>query len=151
MNNLTTQPLDREDMRASLAAEIAVGLLPLPDILKRFDMTSSQLKMLLKEPSFKAMIKQFKQEWYEAANSKERIRLKAAIMVEENLLELHRIFNDIELNPAARLDAFKQMTTLADVQPKKDATDSGPKFNLTLNLGNESKPVTIDAVAAEEE
>ena len=148
MNQITTTPLDSNHLRASLAAELAVGLLPLPDILKRFDMTSEQLRQLLKVPEFRGMVSQYKREWHEAANAKERIRLKAAVMVEENLIELHRIFNDIELNPTARMDAFKQMTNLADVQPSKDASASGPRFNLTLNLGNDS-PVTIDAEAIE--
>lgn len=139
-----------ENLRASLASELAIGMLPIPDILKRFGMTTVQLKQLLRDQTFKNMVKQFKAEWHEASNSKERIRLKAAIMVEENLVELHRIFNDIEMNPSTRLEAFKQMTTLADVQPRHTGPDnSGPKFNLTLNLGDTSKSLTIDAVAEE--
>ena len=149
MNEIATKPVSSDDMRAALAAELAVGILPLPDILKRFDMTSAELKVLMKDANFKQMVSQFKREWNEASNSKERVRIKAVIMVEENLLELHSIFNDIELNPSARLDAFKQMVSLADVAPKTNAPDSGPKFNLTLNLGSSREPVTIDATTVD--
>lgn len=151
MTTQLSQPIvDLKHLQASLAAELAVGLLPVPDILRRFKLTRDQLKLMLKDHQFKQMIVQFKREWHDAANAKERIRLKAALMVEENLLMLDQIFNDLELNPQARLDAFKQMVTLADVAPKADAAQTGPKFNLTLNLGNDSKPVTIDAEAVSE-
>ena len=147
MNTIATTPVSMDDAGAALAAELAVGLLPLPDVLKRFDISKDQLKLLLKDQQFKSMVRQFKHEWHAASNAKDRIKLKAAMMVEENLLELHRLFLDIELNPTARLDAFKQMTVLADVQPKKDAPDSGPRFMLTLNLAGEGsdQSLTIDA------
>lgn len=138
--------VDMNDSSAALAAELAVGLLPIPDILKRFGKTSAQLKQLLRDPHFRGMVKQFKRDWNEASNAQERIRLKAALMVEENLLQLHTLFNTQDLSPVARMDAFKQMVQLADVAPKKDET-AGPKFHLTLNLGDTNDSLTIDANA----
>ena len=105
------------------------------------------MQQLLQEQGFRNMVKQFKSEWLAASNSKERIRLKAAVMAEHNLLVLHDIVNDMELNPNARLEAYKQITALADVQPKKDVAEGGPRFNLTLNFGDGKQPMTIDAEA----
>jgi hypothetical protein len=139
--------MSSEDMRASLASELAVGLLPIPDILKRFQMTSADLKLLMKQPAFRKMVSQYKREWSDASNAKERIRIKAAIAAEEGLLTLYEIFKDLELNPSARLEAYKQITNLADVAPKKDVQDTGQHFNLTLNLGDTGKPITINAEA----
>ena len=145
MTELAQPLVNLQQVQASLAAELAVELLPVEEILKRFDLTAGQLRVMLKDPQFRSMIKQFRQEWHEAANAKERIRLKASLMVEDNLLELHALFNSIDVNPTSRLEAFKQMTQLADVLPSKESTYSGPKFNLTLNLGQGAEPVTIDA------
>lgn len=141
--------VDLDHMQATLAAEIGVGLLPLPDILKRFELTKDQLKLMLKDPQFRNMVRQFKREWNEASNSKERIRLKAALMVEDNLLALHQMFNNIDMNPGARLDAFKHMVNLADVTPRQEEA-TGPKFQLTLNMGEQTKPVTIEAESIDE-
>ena len=140
-----TPSLGINDLHASLAAELAVNLLPVPVVLKRFGMTRQELGHLLKDKSFKRMISQFKQEWENTSNSKERIRLKASLAVEEGLVEIFRIFKDVENAPTARLEAYKQLTQLADALPKKDELAVGPTFKLTMNLGGDRLPVTIDA------
>ena len=144
MNQIASSSLTSDDIEARVALELAIGIQPVADIIKQFSLTKAQMQQLLQEQGFRNMVKQFKSEWLAASNSKERIRLKAAVMAEHNLLVLHDIVNDMDLNPNARLEAYKQITALADVQPKKDAVESGPKFNLTLNLGGD-QTVTIDA------
>lgn len=132
---------------AALAAELGANLLPLPEILRRFDLTGHALKVLLKDQQFRMMVKDFKREWNSPMSAKDRIKLKALLMVEDNLLELHTIFNDMKLNPTARMDAFKMMTELSDAKPKKD-TPEGSKFSLTLNLGpHTTEPFEISAEA----
>jgi orotate phosphoribosyltransferase-like protein len=133
---------------AALAAELGAELLPVPEILKRFDMSADTLRHLLKKDAqFRSMIKDFKREWNSPMSAKDRIKLKALLMVEDNLMELHRIFNNMDLNPTARMDAFKMMTELSDAKPKKEAPD-GAKFSLTLNLGpHATEPYEISAEA----
>jgi len=133
---------------AALAAELGANLLPLPEVMKRFKVDKAQLKTLLNNGQFRMMVQDFKREWGSPMSAKDRIKLKALLMVEDGLLELHRIFNNIDLNPTARLDAFKQMTELSDAKPKKDMLDQGAKFSLTLNLGpHTTKPFEISAEA----
>jgi hypothetical protein len=130
---------------AALAAELATKLLPLPEIIKRYDLTPAQLKDLLRDQQFRHMVNEFRREWHSPLSARERVRLKSSLAVEDGLIELYRIFKDLDYTPSARLDAFKQLVGLADMQPKKDAVESGPSFSLTLNLGGESRTVTIDA------
>ena len=137
-------------MQAKLAFELAVNIMPVQNILTQFGISKSDLKSLLQDHAFRNMVAQFKQEWNSATSAKDRVRLKAAVMVEENLLHLNDIFRDMDINPTSRLEAFKQMVVLADHAPKKDAAESGPKFNLTLNFGGD-KSVTIDADAVIED
>ena len=141
--------LDQPQM-AALAAELGAELLPTTEILKRFDLTEDALKHLLRnDAQFRMMIKDFKREWNSPMSAKDRIKLKALLMVEDNLISLHTMFNNINTNPTARMDAFKQMVTLADAAPKKDVLGDGPKFNLTLNLGAHAcEPFTISAEAS---
>ena len=142
-----TSTLDLPKM-AALAAELGAELLPVGEILKRFDLEAGQLRHLLKnDAQLRMMIKDFKREWNSPMSAKDRIKLKALLMVEDNLMELHRIFNQADINPTARMDAFKMMTELSDAKPKKEAPDSA-KFSLTLNLGaHRTEPFEISAEA----
>lgn len=136
---------------AKLAADIAAKLLPLKEILKNHGITGAELKILLGSQQFRHQITDFRREWNSPLSAKDRVRLKTSLMVEDALPELYTMFYDTDLAPAARLDAFKKMVDLADMAPKAtDNAHQGPKFSLTLNLGNDNqKSVTIDATAEE--
>ncbi len=139
-NNLST---------AALAAELATRLYPVVDTLKRFGLTADQLKHLMTDPQFRHQIKEYRREWSSPLSAKERVKVKASLMVEDGLLELHHIFHDVAMNPQARLDAFKQAVNLADMQPKANAQEVGPSFKFIIELGssdNQKREVVIDAV-----
>lgn len=138
--------LDQPKM-AALSAELGANLLPLEEVLKRFGLTIGNLKDLLRNPQFRHMVKEFKREWNSPMSAKDRIKLKALLMVEDNLLTLHTLFNNAATNPTARLSAFDAMVKLADAAPKVTAPEGGGnKFHLTLNLGaHQATPFTIDA------
>lgn len=143
----TVSSLELPEM-AALAAELGANLLPLPEVMRRFEIDPPTLKKLLADPQFRHMVKDFKRDWNSPMSAKDRIKLKSLLMVEDGLIELHKIFHNMDLNPAARMDAFKQMTELADAKPKKDALPEGSKFNLTLNLGpHATEPFEISAEA----
>ncbi len=132
---------------AALAAELGAKLLPTLEVLNRFSLTQADLSALLKDPQFRHMVADFRREWNSPMSAKDRIKLKALLMVEDNLLTLHTLFNNVQTNPVARLSAFKQMVDLADAAPKQaSGGGEGSKFSLTLNLGaHVSTPFTIDA------
>lgn len=138
--------LDQPKM-AALAAELGAKLLPTEEILKRFGLDVIDLRKLLQDPQFRHMVSDFRREWNSPMSAKDRIKLKALLMVEDNLLTLHTLFNNAQTNPTARLSAFDQMVKLADAAPKKEGIEGGGGgFHLTLNLGpHATKPFTIDA------
>jgi hypothetical protein len=139
------------DDRAALAAELATRLLPVPEVMKRYNMTTAELTTLLADSQFKNMVRDFRREWESPMSARERVKLKSSLAVEDGIVELYRIFKDLDTVPAARIDAFKQLVGLADMQPKKEGAEAGPAFSLTLNLGGTdediSKTITIDADA----
>jgi len=114
------------------------------DILAQFSLSPDDLRTMLKDPGFRAMIKEYKQEWLSASNAKERVRLKSMLATEEGLETLWAIFQDMDIAPQARLDAYKQLTNLADAQPKKDSSAEGTKFTLNIQLADHA-PILIDA------
>ncbi len=136
-----------QPMVAALAAELGAKLLPTEEVMSRFGIDRPALAKLLKDPQFRHMIADFRREWNSPMQAKDRIKLKALLMVEDNLITLHQMFNNVNMNATARLNAYEQMIKLADAAPKKDLIDGGgAKFNLTLNLGaHQAKPFVIDA------
>ncbi len=70
--------------------------------------------------------------------------MKSALAVEDGLVELYRLYHDVTAHPQARLDAFKQLVHLADMQPKQNAQTEGLKFTLNITLaGDSGKPETV--------
>ena len=136
---------------SSLAAELATGLLPTDEILERHGCTEEQLKELLTDHQFVSQLREYKKSWNGPLSARERVRMKSALAVEDGLVALYQIFQDNDLAPAARIDAYKQLIGLADMQPKKEGEGTSSGFNLVLNLGGAQEPITISGTAIEPE
>lgn len=144
-----TTPIPTTLNRAALAFELAAGLNATPEILSRFGLARDQLKHLIRhDAQFRHQIREYRREWHAPKNAKERIRFKAQLAAEDGLLDLYTIFKDQDAGVTARIEAYKQIVSLADVAPKKDAPDIGSKFSITINLGESpQEAVTIAHVA----
>lgn len=125
--------------KSHLASEIAADLEALDTILARHSITHDHLRALTEETEFSMMLEEYKREWASPKNVKERIKLKALLATEDGMGELYMIFRNMDLAPGARLDAFKQLTTLADAAPKRELGESGGSgFSITINVGKHS-------------
>lgn len=142
-------PINDHDSR--LAVELAVGISPVKEILKRHGLTSIQLKSKMADSGFRSMVKEARRVWNSDLSAKERIRLKSQILVEDSLLGLYQLFHDSNLSASARLDAFKAMSKTADVDtPEKVVGPTGGRVVLNLNFGNVDKQPPIDVKAVVE-
>jgi hypothetical protein len=138
------------DTDSRLAIEIAVQLRPINEILVAYSTTRSELAHKLKDPMFRAMVKQAKHIWSSDLSIKERIRLKSQILVEDSLLSLFSIIHAPDNAIPAKLDAFKQLARVAEVDtPERARGESGTRFTVQINLGESTPPVIIDAAANE--
>lgn len=154
--NMTMAQLPQRDLiwpegfeKSQLAAEIACEIHELDDILKRHLITRDHLRVLAEQREFSMMLEQYQREWNSPMNTQERIKLKASIAAEDGLTELYGIFKNADFAPNARLDAYKQITTLADAIPKRDGGEGGGSgFSITINVGKttgeEPKGVVIE-------
>jgi hypothetical protein len=123
------------DPQAALAAELAAKLLPVEEILERYSKTPAQLKQLMADKQFRHMVAEFRREWNSPLSARDRVKVKSALAVEDGILELNRLFYDPDVTPNVRLDAYKQLVQLADMQPKRD--DAGPAtggFSISINI-----------------
>lgn len=146
MNNLS---LTASTPTAQLALELATHLYEPVDVFRNHGLSKEDAKALLEDPQFRSMVREYRKLWNSPMNATERVRLKSAVMVEDGLLELHRIFHDQTLVPAVRLDAFKQAVGLSDLSPKQNAVSTGERFSLTINMPSasaaEPRTLTIEA------
>ena len=139
------------DKDSRMAIELAVQIRPVNEILLTYSTTRSELVAKLKNPMFRDMVKQAKQLWSSDLSIKERIRLKSQVLVEDSLLSIFSIVHNQDNAIPAKLDAFKQLARVAEVDtPERGKGDTGTRFTVEINLGNNTPPVIIDATANEE-
>jgi hypothetical protein len=132
-------------MTAGLAFDIASELISTDDVLAKYELSKTQLTKIMRTNEFKTLYKEAKLAW--DSDPKTRVRAKAQMAVEDGLLPVHRILHDEMMTPQARLDAFKQLTSLADLGPKKEIGDAGGRVAITINVPSVTGPTVIEANA----
>lgn len=133
------------DTDSRLAIEIAVQLRPIAEVLVAYSLSRSELAGKLKNPMFRDMVKQAKSIWSSDLSIKERIRLKSQILVEDSLLSIFSIVHGSDNAIPAKLDAFKQLARVAEVDaPERAKGEIGSRFTVHINLGETVKPVIIE-------
>lgn len=133
------------DRDSRLAVEVAVQIRPIAEVLQAYSLSRKDLVRKLKDPMFRDMVKQAKSIWSSDLSIKERIRLKAQVCVEDSILEVFGIVHNPEMAVPAKLDAFKQLARVAEVDsPERGKGDSGSRFTVSINLGNQTGPVVIE-------
>lgn len=133
------------DTDSRLAVEVAVQIRPIAEVLVAYSLTRSDLVRKLKDPMFRDMVKQAKSIWSSDLSIKERIRLKSQVLVEDSLLEIFKIVHNVDMAVPAKLDAFKQLARVAEVDaPERSRGSEGSRFTVSINLGNTIAPVIIE-------
>jgi hypothetical protein len=144
-SNLQKVSVDPKLLTNSLAFDMASQLISTKDILAKYELTQAQLKTILKSDEFKAYFKEAKLAW--ESDPEARVRAKAAAAVEDGLLPVHTILHDQQMSPQARLEAFKQLTGLANLGPKKDIGGGAGSVAITINVPSRNEPIEINAQA----
>ena len=138
------------DADSRLAVELATQIREVADILSIYNLTRKELATKLRDPMFRDMVKQAKQLWSSDLNIKERIRLKSQVLVEDSLMSVFGIVHGPDNAIPAKLDAFKQLARVAEVdQPDRKTGDTGSRFTVSINLGNPEDNVIIEGEAHE--
>jgi len=133
------------DTDSRLAVELAVQIRPIPELLQNYGISKKELSRKLKDPLFRDMVRQAKTLWSSDLSIKERIRLKSQVLVEDSLLQIFGIVHNPENAIPAKLDAFKQLARVAEVDsPERSKSDTGSRFIVSINLGDSTRPVIIE-------
>lgn len=131
-----------EALLLKLAREIAIDLTPLDDILSNHNIEPIQFEAHIKNNKrFNMLLKSELEAWGSATNTPERVRLKAAAMVEEYLPELYARLNDNREKLADKVKGLEVVAKLGDLGSvnKGASGDLADKVTITINLGNSEK------------
>ena len=137
-----------------LAREIAMNIHPLEDILKAHLIEPNQWENIQEMARFQSLLETESAQWNGALNTQERVKLKAAAMIEEWLPEANQRMHDRGESLSAKTELGKLVRDLAGFAKGGIGIEGGgERFSVTINLGadaslkfeKELPPVIIDA------
>lgn len=118
-----------------LAFELAVELRPVADICQQFNIAPADLAARLRsDAQLRNQIRACRDEWNSSLSAEDRVRIKAAIMAEDGLLDLWRAFSDPDAGPSIRLAIHQHLSKLGNVQTPPLEAQPGSRFSVSINI-----------------
>lgn len=134
----TGVPLDLFSLSAQIANELAAGLSDVASIKERYGISDAQWAALKTNKAFRQMLKDALTTWAGDLNAGTRITKKSEIILEDSLQVLDSIAHNVDHPPLARIEAIKQMSSLAGRNVKDTPGVAGAGgFVLNINIAGE--------------
>jgi hypothetical protein len=141
MNDLQTS--QGPDTMVAIARDLAMDMHELDQILVRHGMTMPEFTKMRADPRFEMVLGECLREWNGAKNTEQRVKVKAAISLEESLLNMHQAMNDPKEPLNHRMEVAKFLAKVAGIGEATQQA-AGPGFSITINMG-ESQPRVVTA------
>ncbi len=123
-----------------LARELAMEIHPIETILSTHKVSRDQWEEIQRLPRFQAILTSELAAWHGATNTPERVKVKAAAMIEEWLPELYSRMHDRQETLNSKVEAGKLVRDLAGfVKGSVGGEGLGEKFSVTINLGADAQ------------
>jgi hypothetical protein len=138
-------PSQSDIILVKLARELAMDIQPLETILKLYSIDDEAWEKLKLNGKFQNLLFSEAEAWNGALNTHERVKLKAASMLEEFLPELNNRLHDQDEALPAKIEGAKMVARIAGMGERSDVGGSGgERFTVTINLGEDSKLLTFE-------
>jgi hypothetical protein len=137
-----------------LARELAMDIYSIEDILKAHQIELEQWENIQEMSRFQALLETESAQWNGALNTSERVKIKAAALIEEWLPEANERIHDKLETLTAKTDLAKLIRDLAGFSRGGMGIEGGgERFSVTINLGADAQlkfekqlsPKVIDA------
>jgi hypothetical protein len=133
---LTQYSTFSSETSAALALDIAAEIWPIQEIFTRHGLDRAAGEALLATPQFISQVETARREWGSLTNSAGRIRVKAAVALEDSIQELYAFIRNKEIPGAARVSAFKELRELSGISmaaaAERNAAEA-PTVNIYLS------------------
>jgi hypothetical protein len=138
-----------------LAREIAQDIRPLEEILLDHGFSGlgdPRWTAISESPAFGAILAQSIEEWNSAKTTPQRIRMKAAAIVEQSLPAVFSIINDTTEKAADRIRMLEVIGRFAGVETEAKTAHSGGGFSVSINIapGNGTPAMQVRVVGGDE-
>ena len=132
---------------AALAREVAMDILPLPDILRLHQVDDETWAQVQANQNFQKQLAGLVADWNSATNTRERVKIKAATALEAQLEVLVNDIADNTIPLNQRVEAAKLLARLGDLDGQQ-ATGAGERFQISINIGDQHREVEVRTINA---
>jgi hypothetical protein len=133
---------------ATLAREIAQDIFSVEQVVALHRLDDDEWAKIQAHPRFVQILHQMQVDWNSAANTRERVRIKAQTGLESQLEIFVNEINNPTIPLSQRVDAGRFLARLGELdgQASQNVTTSS---GITINIvtGNRQQPLTIEAKA----
>lgn len=128
---------DLDTTMLRVARDIAMDIYPLPTILVNAGISVQDFNTWKEHPRFLEYLRSETEAWKSATNTVERTKLKAAVIMEEFMIEANARLHDKTIALNHRVELGKLVAKIAGMgEPKLLNAGAGtPTFQLKINIG----------------
>ena len=134
---------------ASLAREIAMDIFPTEQVLAIHQLDDAEWQRICVNPKFQDMLASMTREWQSAANTRDRVKAKAATGLEAMLEVYIREIGDDTIPLTQRVEAGKFLARLGELDGN-DKVGSGGGGGVTINITTSQDRPMITLTATRE-
>jgi hypothetical protein len=136
---------DEQRLR-ELANGIVRGIQTPEEVLARLDFTHDDYTELSDTRAFRQMLREAQDEWEGARNTHKRIKLKAAVNIEEALPHFYTAMTSDKEPLSSKVKAFEVVARVAGLgNPEPVGAGAGQFFKLEINLGGGVAPMVLES------
>ena len=140
MTNLVPTTKFTDVTLVKLARELAMEIHPLEDILKAHQIEPKLWETIQENPRFQSLLETEMAQWNGALNTSERVKIKAAALIEEWLPEANERVHDRHETLSAKTELAKLVRDLAGFSRSgMNVENGGERFSVTINLGADAQ------------
>lgn len=146
MTLVSALPLTKDDEKRlrDLASGLIRGIEDPEKLLERLDFTLDSYTELSETRMFRQMLREAEEEWEGAKNTHKRIKLKAAVSVEEALPHFHQAMISDKEPLSSKVKAMEVVSQIAGLRnPEPLPVGNGQFFKLEINLGGGVAPMVL--------
>lgn len=130
---------------ATLAREIAQDIFDVEQIVALHRLSDEEWQQIQQHPRFQHILSGMQRDWQSAANTRERVRVKAQTGLESTLEVFISAINDPLIPLAQRVEAGKFLARLGELDNQAGAVPTGAGVTINIITSKAKPPVTIDA------
>jgi hypothetical protein len=108
----------------------------------------TQLAAKAHSPAWAAAYRETERLWKSDMNTQQRIRMKAAFLLEDSLLPLFNIIRNPEMGVTSKLAAIEQLTKISTVANVPKAEEAREQHKITILIGRDHPPLVVSSEPA---